>query len=231
MKTYLAGCLLLLFSSCEKETVSQAPTSEKLIESYLSWNGDSLPAYPEGKPKISIVKVTIPPHSELPKHYHPVINAGILLKGELTVVDEKGNIKRLSTESIKFEIEGEGTLLGGSESFLNPRPAIWGTAPMLVQSTTKAGKITVRASVSINTTQKPVSGELIINSIANQTPAIYSEKELALINQIKAESNGINGQIKKPELELEIQKLKKELNDIKLKEVEKEQNKFGKGLN
>lgn len=91
MKTYLAGCLLLLFASCEKEPVSQAPTSEKLIESYLSWNGDSLPAYPEGKPKISIVKVTIPPHSELPKHYHPVINAGILLKGELTVVDEKGN--------------------------------------------------------------------------------------------------------------------------------------------
>jgi quercetin dioxygenase-like cupin family protein len=91
MKTYFAGFLLLFFSSCGKENLTQAPTSEKLIESYLSWNGDSLPAYPEGKPKISIVKVTIPPHSELPKHYHPVINAGILLTGELTVVDEKGN--------------------------------------------------------------------------------------------------------------------------------------------
>jgi quercetin dioxygenase-like cupin family protein len=91
MKTYFAGFLLLFFSSCGKENLTQAPTSEKLIESYLSWNGDSLPAYPEGKPKISIVKVTIPPHSELPKHYHPVINAGILLTGELTVMDEKGN--------------------------------------------------------------------------------------------------------------------------------------------
>ena len=92
MKLYFAGFLLLLFSSCGKEKASsQAPTSEKLIETPLSWNGDSLPVYPEGKPKISIVKVTIPPHSELPKHYHPVINTGILLKGELTVVDEKGN--------------------------------------------------------------------------------------------------------------------------------------------
>jgi quercetin dioxygenase-like cupin family protein len=91
MKPLHVGLLLLLFSSCGKETVSQAPISEKLIESYFSWNGDSLPAYPEGKPKISIVKVTIPPHSELPRHYHPVINAGILLKGELTVIDEKGN--------------------------------------------------------------------------------------------------------------------------------------------
>ncbi len=91
MKSYLIGLLLLFFCSCKKENGFQQPTSEKLIESHLSWNGDSLPSYPEGKPKISIVKVTIPPHSELPKHYHPVINAGILLKGELTVIDEKGN--------------------------------------------------------------------------------------------------------------------------------------------
>ena len=74
-----------------KSPEAQSPSSELLAESFLSWNGDSLPNYPSGKPKISIVKVTIPPHSELPKHYHPVINAGILLKGELTVVDSKGN--------------------------------------------------------------------------------------------------------------------------------------------
>lgn len=83
----------LFFVSCQpsnKEEQSE-PSSELLIESFTSWNGDSLPAYPSGKPKISIVKVTIPPHSELPRHYHPVINAGILLKGELTVVDTEGN--------------------------------------------------------------------------------------------------------------------------------------------
>lgn len=78
--------------------------SELIAESYLSWNGDSLPAYPTGKPKISIVKVTIPPHSELPHHYHPVINAGVLLSGELTVVDSKGNVLQMKAGDPIIEV-------------------------------------------------------------------------------------------------------------------------------
>lgn len=89
---FLTAFLMLQLSCGTQENQGQAPFSELLAESYLSWNGDSLPAYPSGKPKISIVKVTIPPHSELPHHYHPVINAGVLLKGQLTVVDVHGNI-------------------------------------------------------------------------------------------------------------------------------------------
>lgn len=65
--------------------------SEVLITSELSWNGSPIPDYPEGKPKISILKITIPPGSTLPKHIHPVINAGVLLTGELSVEDEFGN--------------------------------------------------------------------------------------------------------------------------------------------
>lgn len=99
--------LLLGFSffSCQdKENTDKSPTSELLSESFLSWNGDSLPAYPSGKPKISIVKVTIPPHSKLPHHYHPVINAGVLLKGELTVVDVKGNVLEMKAGDPIIEI-------------------------------------------------------------------------------------------------------------------------------
>ncbi|GGW49673.1 cupin domain-containing protein [Arenibacter certesii] len=62
--------------------------SVTLIESTKSWNGKDLPKYPEGKPKITILKITIPPQSRLSIHRHPVINAGVLTKGELTVVDE-----------------------------------------------------------------------------------------------------------------------------------------------
>lgn len=95
-KNYSFPILLLsvvFFASCQSSDKSEReePSSELLIESFTSWNGDSLPAYPSGKPKISIFKFTIPPHSELPRHYHPVINAGVLLQGELTVVDEEGN--------------------------------------------------------------------------------------------------------------------------------------------
>jgi quercetin dioxygenase-like cupin family protein len=101
--TFLASTFLLF--SCRKEKpASGNPVSELVAESYLSWNGDSLPAYPEGKPKITIVKVTIPPHSTLPNHYHPVINAGVLLSGELTVVDVKGNVLEMKAGDPIIEV-------------------------------------------------------------------------------------------------------------------------------
>lgn len=62
---------------------------EKLAESAQSWNGDSLPAYPSGQPKITILKVTVPPNQRLEWHKHLFINAGFLLKGEITVISEK----------------------------------------------------------------------------------------------------------------------------------------------
>jgi quercetin dioxygenase-like cupin family protein len=93
-----------LFSCQEKEKLPLSPTTELLSESFLSWNGDSLPSYPMGKPKISLVKVTIPPHSELPHHYHPVINAGVLLTGELTVVDIMGNVLEMKAGDPIIEV-------------------------------------------------------------------------------------------------------------------------------
>lgn len=105
---YFPFLLLLTLSlsvACSgKKNSSTSPFSEILSESYLSWNGDSLPAYPSGKPKISIVKVTIPPHSELPHHFHPVINAGVLLKGQLTVVDVKGNVLEMKAGDPIIEV-------------------------------------------------------------------------------------------------------------------------------
>jgi len=101
--TFLTSTFLL-FSCGKEKPASGNPVSELVAESYLSWNGDSLPAYPEGKPKITIVKVTIPPHSTLPNHYHPVINAGVLLSGELTVVDVKGNVLEMKAGDPIIEV-------------------------------------------------------------------------------------------------------------------------------
>ncbi len=102
--TFLPIICAFLFCCDGKENKTLSTTSELISESYLSWNGDSLPSYPSGKPKISIVKVTIPPHSELPHHYHPVINAGVLLKGELTVIDVKGNVLEMKAGDPIIEV-------------------------------------------------------------------------------------------------------------------------------
>ena len=67
----------------------------KLIQTTRSWNGGSLPAYPRGKPQITLLKITVAPHVRLPFHKHPVINAGVLLQGNLTVITEKGKTLHL----------------------------------------------------------------------------------------------------------------------------------------
>lgn len=84
----LLAFVWLLFSCKEEETSSEIKV-EKLAESSQSWNGDSLPAYPSGQPKITILKVSVPPKQQLEWHKHLVINAGVLLKGEITVISEK----------------------------------------------------------------------------------------------------------------------------------------------
>ncbi len=61
---------------------------DELAKTSTSWNGAPLPTYDQGTPEVTILKITIAPKTELPLHQHPVINAGVLLKGELTVVTE-----------------------------------------------------------------------------------------------------------------------------------------------
>lgn len=62
---------------------------ETLVRGSASWDGTPLPAYPDGQPQLTILRIQIPPGTTLPRHKHPVINAGVLTKGELTVVTEK----------------------------------------------------------------------------------------------------------------------------------------------
>tara|TARA_R110002051_G_scaffold245351_1_gene305114 strand:+ start:263 stop:691 length:429 start_codon:yes stop_codon:yes gene_type:complete len=90
---FLVAALILFSFYVFKKEVLEVPTpsSVTLIKTGLAWNGDSLPPYPTAKPEISILKITIPANSELPLHFHPVINAGVLLSGELFVIDEDGN--------------------------------------------------------------------------------------------------------------------------------------------
>lgn len=71
-----------LLSFC---SFGQAATSEDLIKTTASWNGQALPAYSLANPEVTIKKITIEPGEKLPWHQHPVINAGVILSGKLTV--------------------------------------------------------------------------------------------------------------------------------------------------
>jgi len=56
-----------------------------LLKSTKSWDGTTLVAYEQGQPEITILRVVVPPKAEVALHKHPMINAGVMLKGELTV--------------------------------------------------------------------------------------------------------------------------------------------------
>ena len=141
------------------------------------------------------------------------------------VADKNGNIKRLNNYNIRFSIEGEGRLLGGPGVLANPVPVKWGTAPVLVQSTLKPGKIRITASVLFEGSQKPVSGELELESKQPAFPLVYDAADAACI-PLGSASAGQNT-TSKTDAEREVERLRKELNTLKLKEVERQQSEFG----
>ena len=141
------------------------------------------------------------------------------------VADKNGNIKRLNNYNICFSIEGEGRLLGGPGVLANPVPVKWGTAPVLVQSTLKPGKIRITASVLFEGSQMPISGELEFESKPSVFPLIYDAADAARI-PLGSASAGQNT-ASKTDAEREVERLRKELNTLKLKEVERQKSEFG----
>jgi quercetin dioxygenase-like cupin family protein len=87
-KLTVSLCLALLLASAVQADDPLGISVSVLIKTGSSWDGTPLPAYPSTKPEITILRITIPAGAALPLHYHPVINAGVLLSGELTVITQ-----------------------------------------------------------------------------------------------------------------------------------------------
>jgi len=88
-KLICAVWLVIILSSAVYADDPAGIRVETLAKTSSSWDGTQLPAYPTDRPQITILRITIPAGTNLPLHTHPVINAGVLLSGELTVVTEK----------------------------------------------------------------------------------------------------------------------------------------------
>ena len=90
-KILFPACLVFLLcdnaiaADMHDEQHSGAYKTETLAKSSNAWDGSPLPEYPRGTPEVAVLKITIAPGQQLPMHKHPVINAGVVLSGELTV--------------------------------------------------------------------------------------------------------------------------------------------------
>lgn len=67
--------------------------STELIRTSQSWDGVELPDYFQGRPELVAVKYVFPAGQKLGWHHHPVMNYGILVQGELTIIGQDGKTK------------------------------------------------------------------------------------------------------------------------------------------
>lgn len=156
-----------------------------------------------------------------------VANGSDMITVIASIVDKNGIVKRLNNDIIKFEIKGEGSIIGDANIMANPIEVEWGTAPVLVRSTTTPGEITIRASILNEGIHTPISGEITFKSVASVTPLLFSEEPYK-IAELQVQNQSINdlGNNSEQTLKRKILELEKELNEIKLKEVEKQQQEF-----
>ncbi len=90
------------------DPASPAVRVETLMRTSASWDGVPYASYPSGPPELTILKITIPPHSALPWHTHPMPNAAYVLSGELTVQKKAdGREQTLTPGQVLPEMVGE----------------------------------------------------------------------------------------------------------------------------
>ncbi len=130
------------------------------------------------------------------------------------VTDDSGNVRRLAKENIVFIVEGEGEIIGDESIHANPRPVEWGSAPVLIRSTRKAGKIKVKAHVQFEGTHAPTAAEIEFESVPAELPFCYIDENRSAKTAIVSK-NAAGLQLSEDE--------KRKL----LEEVDKQQQEFG----
>lgn len=135
------------------------------------------------------------------------------------VTDDNGNVRRLAKDNILFSVEGEGEIIGDARIGANPRAVEFGSAPVLIRSTRRAGKIKVKARVLFEGVMAPSAAEIEFESVPSPFPFCFMEQE--------------QGGGKVPAVQKEAAETKKALSDAEkerlLEEVVRQQAEFGVG--
>jgi beta-galactosidase len=136
------------------------------------------------------------------------------------VTDDNGNVRRLAKEYVRFTVIGEGEIIDNGEINANPRLVEWGSAPILVRSTTKAGTIKIHAEVQFPGTHAPTPADLEITSIPSNMPfCMIDQKDVNRTSDSSSASKSKH----------QATQLTQEEKEQMLKAVEQQQSEFGIG--
>ena len=98
VKYFLSVAILLLVGGIAQARTKEAVQTRVLVKSTTAWNGRPYEKYGEGRPELTVVRVTIPAHKRLPWHMHPMPNVGYILSGHITVEDRATGRKKVFRE-------------------------------------------------------------------------------------------------------------------------------------
>jgi quercetin dioxygenase-like cupin family protein len=110
LSTVIGGTMMMSFVSNAAEGANV--TSKTILKTSQSWDGSSYEAYPSGKPELSILKITVPPHTVLGWHTHPIPNAAYVLSGHL-IVEKQSNGQKKTIHAGETLAETVGTIHRG----------------------------------------------------------------------------------------------------------------------
>jgi len=82
----VSASLAFLFAQDTQLHVA-AGQREILLQTTQSWLGKLYDHYPSGQPQLTTIRLTLPPHTALPWHYHPYPNSVYVLSGTLNLRD------------------------------------------------------------------------------------------------------------------------------------------------
>jgi quercetin dioxygenase-like cupin family protein len=83
-----------LLLTAQTRTDSDEIQSKVLLQTTTAWDGSPYNNYPAGKPQITILKISIPAHTTMNWHTHPMPNVAYILAGDLTVEKQDGSAKQ-----------------------------------------------------------------------------------------------------------------------------------------
>lgn len=89
--------VLALFQQATAKDDQSVVHAEALLRASSSWDGEPYKSYPPGQPELSILKITLAPHTQLEWHSHPMPSAAYVVAGELTIERKKDGKKRQFT--------------------------------------------------------------------------------------------------------------------------------------
>ena len=89
-----------------KNSIERTVVSTEMVRTSQSWDGVALPDYLQGRPELVAMRYEFPAGQKLGWHHHPVMNYGVLVQGELTIISEDGKEKVVHAGEAVVEMVG-----------------------------------------------------------------------------------------------------------------------------